>query len=196
MGVPFGRHRERVAAIRWTRLTLRRFVCTSGSVGQFLAMEPDCAAHAELGADAAIQALQRGWRLMHCGLSPGHFVHMLLNIKDTPKNRAGGLAPRGPSKYLENSEMVRSAGSDRSTCAAFRGGNMNALKMAGIALIAAGILGLMYGSFSYTKETHEAKIGPIELSVKDKQTVNVPVWAGVGAIVIGGALLVFGGKRG
>jgi hypothetical protein len=62
---------------------------------------------------------------------------------------------------------------------------MKALKMAGIALIAAGILGLVYGSFSYTKETHEAKIGPIELSVKDKQTVNVPVWAGVGSIVIG-----------
>ena len=73
---------------------------------------------------------------------------------------------------------------------------MNAVKMAGIALIAAGILALVYGSFSFTKETHEAKLGPIELSVKDKQTVNVPVWAGVGAIVIGGTLLVFGGKRG
>ncbi len=73
---------------------------------------------------------------------------------------------------------------------------MNALKMAGVALIAAGILGLAYGGFSYTKQTHETKIGPIELSVEDKQTVNVPVWAGVGAIVIGGALLVFGGKRG
>jgi hypothetical protein len=65
---------------------------------------------------------------------------------------------------------------------------MNALKMTGIALIGAGILGQVYGSFSYTKETHEAKLGLIELSVKDKQTVNVPVWAGVGAIVIGGAL--------
>ena len=73
---------------------------------------------------------------------------------------------------------------------------MNALKMAGIALIAAGILALVYGSFSFTKETHEAKIGPIELSVKEKQTVNLPVWAGVGAIVIGGALMVVGGKRG
>lgn len=57
-----------------------------------------------------------------------------------------------------------------------------------------GILGLVYGSFSYTKETHGAKIGPIELSVKDKQTVNVPVWVGVGAIVIGGVLRVFGGR--
>ena len=47
----------------------------------------------------------------------------------------------------------------------------------------------------YTKETHEAKLGPIELSVKDKRTVNIPVWAGVGAIVIGGALLLFGGKK-
>ena len=73
---------------------------------------------------------------------------------------------------------------------------MNTVKIAAIVLIVAGALGLAYGGFSYTKETHEAKIGPIELSVKDQQTVNVPVWAGVGAIVIGGALLVFGGKRG
>ena len=67
---------------------------------------------------------------------------------------------------------------------------MSAVKIAAIALIAAGILGLAYGSFSYTKETHEAKIGSLELSVKDKQTVNVPVWVGVGAIVIGGILLL------
>jgi multidrug transporter EmrE-like cation transporter len=72
---------------------------------------------------------------------------------------------------------------------------MNAIKLAGIALVIAGILGLAYGSFSYTKETHETKIGPIELSVKDKETVNVPVWAGVATIVIGGALLLFGGKK-
>ena len=73
---------------------------------------------------------------------------------------------------------------------------MNAVRIAGIVLIVVGILGLAYGSFSYTKETHEAKLGPIELSVKDKETVNVPVWAGVGAIVIGGVLLFVGGKRG
>jgi uncharacterized membrane protein len=72
---------------------------------------------------------------------------------------------------------------------------MNGVKIAAIALIVLGALGLVYGSFSYTKETHELKLGPIELSVKDKETVNVPVWVGVGAIVIGGLLLVFGSKK-
>lgn len=72
---------------------------------------------------------------------------------------------------------------------------MNGIKIAGIALIVAGILGLAYGGFSFTKETHTGKIGPIALSVKEKQTVNVSLWAAVGAIVIGSALLVFGGKR-
>ena len=71
---------------------------------------------------------------------------------------------------------------------------MNAVKIAAIVLIVAGVLGLVYGSFSYTKETHKATLGPMELSVKDKRTVNVPVWAGVGAIVIGGVLLLFGSK--
>jgi uncharacterized membrane protein len=75
------------------------------------------------------------------------------------------------------------------------GDEMNAVKIAGIVLIVAGVLGLAYGSFSYTKDTHEVKLGPIELSVKDKKTVNVPVWAGVGAIVIGGVLLLFGSKK-
>jgi len=73
---------------------------------------------------------------------------------------------------------------------------MNALKVAAIVLIVAGVLGLVYGSFSYTKETHQAKLGSLELSVKDKETVNVPVWAGVGVIVIGGVLLLVGSKKG
>ncbi len=72
---------------------------------------------------------------------------------------------------------------------------MNAVKMIAMALIVAGVLALAYGGFSYTRETHQAKLGPIELSVKEKQTVNVPIWAGVGAIVIGAAMLVFGGGK-
>lgn len=73
---------------------------------------------------------------------------------------------------------------------------MNAVKIAAILLIAAGVLGLVYGGFSYTTETHEAKLGSLELSVQEKQKVNVPVWAGVGAIIIGGGLLLLGSKKG
>jgi multidrug transporter EmrE-like cation transporter len=72
---------------------------------------------------------------------------------------------------------------------------MNAVRIIGILLIVAGIAALSLGSFSFTKETHQAKIGPIELSVKEKETVNFPVWAGVAAIVTGGALVLFGGKK-
>lgn len=72
---------------------------------------------------------------------------------------------------------------------------MSAIKIIAIVLVLGGVLGLMYGSFSYTKDTHETKVGPLELSVKDKETVNVPVWAGVGAIVLGGILLLYGDRR-
>ena len=72
---------------------------------------------------------------------------------------------------------------------------MNAMKMLGVILVVGGILALAYGGFTYTKETHETKIGPVVLSVTDKETVNIPIWAGVGAIVLGGVLLVFN-KRG
>lgn len=72
---------------------------------------------------------------------------------------------------------------------------MNAIKVFGIALIVAGILGLAYGGFTYTKSSHDMKVGPIEMSIKDRETINIPLWAGIGAIVAGGVLLVFGGKR-
>jgi len=72
---------------------------------------------------------------------------------------------------------------------------MNIVKLLGALLIAAGVLGLIYGGFSFTKETHDIKLGPIELAVKEKESVNVPVWAGVGAIAIGAALLLFGSKK-
>jgi hypothetical protein len=73
---------------------------------------------------------------------------------------------------------------------------MNAIRAVAIALMVAGILGLAYGSFSYTKETHETKIGPVEIAVKDKEVVNIPMWVGIGAIVIGGLLLTVREKRG
>jgi len=73
---------------------------------------------------------------------------------------------------------------------------MNALKLVAVTLIAAGVLALAYGSFSYTKDTTALKIGPLELSVKEKETVNVPIWLGVGAIVVGGLLLALGSKKG
>jgi hypothetical protein len=72
---------------------------------------------------------------------------------------------------------------------------MNAIKIAAMVLVVAGFMGLLYGSFSYTKKTQEAKLGPIELSIKDKQTVNVPVWASVGAILVGGGILIFAIKK-
>jgi hypothetical protein len=72
---------------------------------------------------------------------------------------------------------------------------MNATRLVGIALIVAGVLALAYGGFSYTKDTTAVKLGPIELSVKEKKTVNVPLWLGAGAIVVGGLLLVLGGRK-
>ena len=73
---------------------------------------------------------------------------------------------------------------------------MNAIKMAAMALIVAGVLGLLYGGFSYTKDSTKAKLGPIELTVKETETVNVPVWAGMAAVVAGGALLLLGSRKG
>jgi hypothetical protein len=67
---------------------------------------------------------------------------------------------------------------------------MSAIKILAIVLIVAGLLGVVYGKFSYTKETHEAKLGSLELSIRDKETVNVPAWAGVGAIASGALLLL------
>lgn len=66
---------------------------------------------------------------------------------------------------------------------------MKATKVLAIVLLIVGALGLAYGSFTYTKDTHTAKIGPIELSIKDKETVNIPVWAGVLSMVVGAVLL-------
>lgn len=72
---------------------------------------------------------------------------------------------------------------------------MSVIKIMAILLVIGGLLGLVYGQFSYTRETQEAKLGPLELSVKDTKTVNVPVWAGVMALVAGGGLLLFASRK-
>lgn len=71
---------------------------------------------------------------------------------------------------------------------------MNSTKMIALVLLVVGALALAYGGFSYTRETHDADIGPIHLSVADKEYVSVPLWAGIGLMVLGGAALVFGKK--
>ncbi len=72
---------------------------------------------------------------------------------------------------------------------------MNGIKLVGVVLLVLGGLALGFGSFSFTKATHQAKLGPLELSVKEKQTVNVPVWAGGAAMALGLVLVLVGGKR-
>jgi len=72
---------------------------------------------------------------------------------------------------------------------------MNIIRILAILLIVGGVLGLVYTSFSYTKQTDEIKVGPLEMTVKEKQTVNIPVWAGAGAIVLGGLILLLGNRR-
>lgn len=72
---------------------------------------------------------------------------------------------------------------------------MNALRIVAVLLIVAGVLGLVYGGFNYTSDTHTADVGALHLAVDEKEHVNVPVWAGVAAIVVGGVLLVAGGRK-
>lgn len=72
---------------------------------------------------------------------------------------------------------------------------MSAAKIIGILLIVAGLVGLIYQQFSFTRETAQAKIGPLELSVKEKETINVPLWASLGAIGVGVFMLVAGGNK-
>jgi hypothetical protein len=72
---------------------------------------------------------------------------------------------------------------------------MGGLKILGIVLVGLGVLGLVYGQFSYTRKSHDADLGVVKLSIKEKETVDVPTWAGVAAIAAGGGLLLAGRKR-
>ncbi len=72
---------------------------------------------------------------------------------------------------------------------------MDTTRLVAIVLIVAGVLGLAYGGFNYTSETHQANIGSMHMSVDEKQRFNVPVWAGIGLVVVGGALLLGRARR-
>ncbi len=72
---------------------------------------------------------------------------------------------------------------------------MNGSRVLAIGLLVAGALALAYGGFTYTKSTSSADLGPISIEVQDKETVNIPMWAGIAALVVGGALLVLPGRK-
>lgn len=72
---------------------------------------------------------------------------------------------------------------------------MSATRLIGILFIVAGILALAYGGFTYTRHTSTADVGPVHLSVRHRETVAVPVWAGIGVIVLGGVLIAIDGRR-
>ena len=72
---------------------------------------------------------------------------------------------------------------------------MNAAQIAGIILIVIGVAGLFTGGFSFTKNTTAAKIGPIELKVQEKESINIPQWLSLGALALGGIVLVFGFRK-
>ena len=72
---------------------------------------------------------------------------------------------------------------------------MNSTRIIGILLIVGGVLGLVFGGFSFTKQTTKAELGPISLSVQEKQNVNIPLWASLISIAAGAAVLVVGGKK-
>jgi hypothetical protein len=73
---------------------------------------------------------------------------------------------------------------------------MTATRIVGIALLVLGIAGFFTGGFSFTKNTTQAQLGPIKLQVQEKEDVNIPQWLSLGAIVLGGVLLVLSFKRG
>jgi hypothetical protein len=73
---------------------------------------------------------------------------------------------------------------------------MDAVKLVAVILIVLGVLALVFGGFSFTKEKHQAHVGSMEISFKEKEYVNVPTWAGLAGIVVGGAMLLFGRKKG
>ncbi|MDW5442166.1 hypothetical protein [Polaromonas sp. SM01] len=72
---------------------------------------------------------------------------------------------------------------------------MNPIRITGVVLIVLGLAGFFTGGFSFTKDTTAAKIGPIELTVKEKQSITIPQWLSMGAVLLGAVALVMGGRK-
>ena len=72
---------------------------------------------------------------------------------------------------------------------------MNAMRIVGVLLLVVGLAGFLTGGFSFTKDTTQAKLGPLELTVKEKESVNIPQWMSLGAMVLGGVMLVLGFRK-
>ena len=72
---------------------------------------------------------------------------------------------------------------------------MNAMKISGIVLIVLGLAGFFTGGFSFIKETTKAQIGPLQINVQEKKSIGIPEWLSIGAVVLGGVLLVMGSRK-
>ncbi len=72
---------------------------------------------------------------------------------------------------------------------------MTALRIIGAALLILGLAGFLTGGFSFTKETTHAQLGPLQLSVQERESVNVPQWLSIGAMVAGAVVLVLGFRK-
>jgi len=72
---------------------------------------------------------------------------------------------------------------------------MKAMRIVGVLLLVLGLAGFLTGGFSFTKDTTQAKLGPLELTVKEKESVNIPQWMSLGAMLLGGVVLVLGFRK-
>lgn len=72
---------------------------------------------------------------------------------------------------------------------------MNAIKILGIIIALLGVLALIYGGFTYVEDTHDADLGPVEFQIQEKETVNIPVWGGVAAVIVGAGMLLYPRRR-
>ena len=72
---------------------------------------------------------------------------------------------------------------------------MKAMRIVGVLLLVLGLAGFLTGGFSFTKDTTQAKLGPLELTVKEKESVNIPQWMSLGAMVLGGVVLILGFRK-